>query len=266
MVSIVVAGLVLWVLAATWHSGDQQEQQASNKPPAVNFYAALSTKRGTLYCPLSVALDEREGHGLKAAMDAHLEIIDHEQDVEKLGCEELRAGLPVLLSSDAEHQATAWQSNGRCGMVEGDGGFIFSCDLANSPQMPASAPDTSQAPAGDARATSGNRVVSWDGASKFVGTMRRGWFQDCCTNGKEVATRYAYLRLDRPVDIRATPGDELEQAEPDVGRFELGALKAGTLPPDGTRIAVACHALWAGVTGHYALPVYCDRPVVAVLQ
>ncbi len=72
--------------------------------------------------------------------------------------------------------------------------------------------------------------------------------------------------MDRPVDIRATPVDELEQAEPDVDRIELGAPKTGALPPDGTRIAVVCHALWADITGHYALPVYCDRPVVTALQ
>lgn len=135
LISFVVVGLIVWVLVATWHSGTPQAPKAgASEPTTVNFNAAVRTKRGALYCPLSAALDEREGYGLKAAMNAHLEIIDHEKDVERLGCEELRAGLPVFLSTDARRRAQRWQAEGKCGMVDDNDGFIFSCDLENDPQ------------------------------------------------------------------------------------------------------------------------------------
>ncbi len=98
----------------------------------VNFTLPLYTKSAALVCPLSVASDPREGHGLKDAMDAHLSIFGHEDAVEKLGCQEWREGLLVSLTAEGQKQATAWEEGKNCGMVEFTEGYIFSCDLKNS--------------------------------------------------------------------------------------------------------------------------------------
>lgn len=193
-------------------------------------------------------------------MNAHLEIIDQAKDVERLGCEELRAGLAAFLSTDARRRAEKWQAEGKCGMVGDNDGFIFSCDLENDPQGLAAPPNDDP---GARSGADGRRVVSWEAASTFVGTVHRATFGDCCTNGKEIPTQYAYLLLGQPIDIRATPGDEIEAAKSDVMRLQLGSSKAGTAPPDGAHVAVTCQSLWAGITGHYALPVYCNEPTYA---
>ncbi len=98
----------------------------------MNFILPLYTKRAALVCPLSVAFDNREGYGLKGAVDAHLSIFGHEDAIEKSGCQEWREGLSVSLTDEGQKQATAWEGEKSCGMVEFTQGYIFSCDLRNS--------------------------------------------------------------------------------------------------------------------------------------
>lgn len=107
-------------------------QQTEVEVP-VNFTLPLYTKRAALVCPSSVAFDNREGYGLKGAMDAHLSTFGHEDAIEKSGCQEWREGLSVALTDEGQKQAAEWESEKSCGMVSFSDGYIFSCDLKNSP-------------------------------------------------------------------------------------------------------------------------------------
>jgi hypothetical protein len=113
------------------------ERPETTKPTEVdvpvNFKLPLYTKSAALVCPLAVAFDRREGHGLKEAVDAHLSIFGHEDAIEKSGCQEWREGLSISLSDEGQKQADEWGAEKSCGMVSFSDGYIFSCDLRNSP-------------------------------------------------------------------------------------------------------------------------------------
>lgn len=99
----------------------------------MNFSLPVYTKRSALVCPLSVAFDNREGYGLKGAVDAHLSTFGHDEAVEKSGCQEWREGLPIHLTDNGKNEATQLSAKNMCGMVDHDGGLVFSCDLQNTP-------------------------------------------------------------------------------------------------------------------------------------
>lgn len=102
------------------------------KVPPVDFSLPLFTGRRTLVCPIEVALDFREGHDLKAAVDAHLSMFGHQEAIDKSGCEEWREGIPVFLQEDGQKEASEAQSKGLCQMVHfGSEKLIFSCSLKN---------------------------------------------------------------------------------------------------------------------------------------
>jgi len=116
-------------------------QQPDPENP-VNFAMPLYTKRAALVCPLAVALDRREGYGLKNAVDAHLSIFGHDEAVEKSGCQEWREGLPVSLTDEGQKEAKEWEIEKSCAMVSFTEGYIFSCDLRNSVGATADAKNT----------------------------------------------------------------------------------------------------------------------------
>lgn len=110
-----------------------EKTQPTEVEVPVNFTLPLYTKRAALVCPLAVDFDNREGYGLKGAVDAHLSIFGHDDAIEKSGCEEWREDLPVSLTDEGQNEATKFQSENLCGMVTFTDGYVFSCDLKNSP-------------------------------------------------------------------------------------------------------------------------------------
>jgi hypothetical protein len=128
--TIVLLGFIAWVESATNSTGKSSDAEPKKEPP-VDFSRPLVTGQRTLICPADVSLDRREGHGIKEALDAHLSMFGHDEAVQKSGCQEWREGIPVSLDDEARKQATEFQSQHMCGMVDFDGGMIFSCDLKN---------------------------------------------------------------------------------------------------------------------------------------
>ncbi|HEX5126344.1 MAG TPA: hypothetical protein VFW00_06365 [Rhodocyclaceae bacterium] len=71
---------------------------------------------------MEVLFDNREGHGLQAAME----------DAEKAGCEAWHKGVPIELSDEERQRAKKWQAQHDCGMLDFGEGLILSCDLRNT--------------------------------------------------------------------------------------------------------------------------------------
>lgn len=108
-----------------------QKVDNSQKEIAVDFSSPVYTKQLALVCPLAVAFDPREGHGLKGAIAAHSSIFGHDEAVTKSGCQEWREGLPIALTDEGKKQAAQFDAEDMCGMVSFTDGYIFSCDLRN---------------------------------------------------------------------------------------------------------------------------------------
>lgn len=119
-------------VASTQQVKTPSEQSATANEPPVNFTSPLYTKGSALVCPRSVLFDPREGHGLQVAVDAHLSAFGHDNAVAESGCQEWRDGIPVSLTDEGRQSAVKFESQQRCGMVDFDGGLIFSCDLRNA--------------------------------------------------------------------------------------------------------------------------------------
>ena len=120
-----------------------QKFTPSERP--MDFKLPLYTKAFALVCPSSVALERREGYGLKAAVDAHLSVLGHQNLVAELGCEELREDLPVTLTLEGQQQAARWNNDKMCGMAVFTAGYIFTCDLKNSSNSQAVVDDAEKA-------------------------------------------------------------------------------------------------------------------------
>lgn len=129
-----VALALIFMLAMCSHIDSNQSESRNTSVPKqqVDYARPLQTQKGALVCPFSAAFDNREGHGLLAAMKSRYEIIDRREDAEKAGCSEWKQGLAISLSNSALDQAQHWQTEGTCGMLEFSNGFVFSCDLENS--------------------------------------------------------------------------------------------------------------------------------------
>jgi len=134
---LLVLGFVVYVGAImVIHRNDPPAQKPKFQPPtreniSTNFTSPLYTKSSALVCPERLLFDQREGHGMAEAVQAHLSLWDHETKVEQLGCQELKEGLPISLTSEGMKDAADWESNHKCAMVEFENGYIFSCDLHN---------------------------------------------------------------------------------------------------------------------------------------
>jgi zinc-ribbon domain len=236
--------------SATPSASSEYSQTSQPKEVPVNFDMPLQTKSSTLVCPLSAAFDKQEGHGLQAAMKSRLEVFGRQEDAEKAGCQEWREGLPIQLSDEARQQAKKWQAGHTCGMLMFDAGFVFSCELEN-------ATDNNTSPQ-SVKQTKHNSMVrlKWDAPATLNGILESGVFDNCCVNGEASKQKYIFLRLDNKIGIE--PNGEDEPGMENVDAIQLG----GTLPSfrDGQHIVVKCKQVWAGNTGHYALPVYCNEP------
>ncbi|MDD2720842.1 MAG: zinc ribbon domain-containing protein [Gallionella sp.] len=230
----------------------EQAPISQPKESPVNFDIPLETTAGTLVCPLSAALDNREGHGLQAAMKSRREVFGRQEDAEKAGCQEWREGLPVQLSDKEKQQAKGWQVEHTCGMLTFAAGFVFSCDLRNSTDSnssPQAAKPTNQ---------SGSVRLKWEAPATLSGTLASGVFDNCCVNGEASKQKYIYLRPDSKVSIE--PNDEDEPGIENVEAIQIGGIFPNVR--DGQHIVVQCKQVWPGNTGHYALPVYCNEPTV----
>ena len=136
---VALAVVVAFIMFAPKNDHVEGKERASVAPnvsaaqgkDSIDFALPLYTKRSALVCPLAVVFDRREGYGLKAAVDAHLSVIGHDEAVAKSGCQEWREGLPISLTDDGKKQASQWDAKGMCGMVDFAEGMIFSCDLKN---------------------------------------------------------------------------------------------------------------------------------------
>lgn len=140
IVAIALVAVVAFIIFSPKNSTGAADRQPPAAPPSsvsvrssIDFSSPLYTKGSALVCPVQLAFDLREGHGLSEAIQAHLSPFDHEDKVEQLGCEEWKQGLPVSLSPQGIRDATDLDAKGNCGMVEFAAGYVFSCDLANEP-------------------------------------------------------------------------------------------------------------------------------------
>jgi hypothetical protein len=142
-----VVALILYSLASNAPTASTSQAQttttATTAEPAQpapdghavipDFTQPLYTISSALVCPPEVAQDPREGYGLEGALAAHQSFFSH--DVEKFGCEEVRDGIPVILTDDAKQQlALAHLSpQSPCSdMVTSNIGYVSWCDLRNA--------------------------------------------------------------------------------------------------------------------------------------
>jgi hypothetical protein len=146
LLAVIVVGMILL-------RGKDGGNNARSGPPEVeakvDFGLPLVTGRATLVCPLNIVFDVREGHGIRAAMDAHLTFFGHDEAIEKSGCEEWREGIPITLTEEGKAKAIETQSRQQCGMVDMvhfPEALVFSCDLKNL-YVPPAAPQALSAPA-----------------------------------------------------------------------------------------------------------------------
>jgi hypothetical protein len=105
------------------------------------------------------------------------------------------------------------------------------------------------------------------------GTFDVGTYNDCCWQGKTIKKRFYFIRLDKSVDIINHLGEtKVINGQPkwvESGQIEKNPnikmiqLDGDTLPTpkfkDGQRITVHCSEVWAGDTGHFALPFFCHE-------
>lgn len=137
-------------------------------------------------------------------------------------------------------------------------GFL---STGQSQAAPANAPVTNQADA-QQPANTVPTSVPWSSNGPFVGTIHSGIFDNCCTDGRSISSPYRYLVLDNPLNLSATKGDDTEPATSGVKEIQIANTQAvnWTKVGDGQHVSITCSGLWPGITGHYALPVYCNDP------
>lgn len=130
VLAVLIGGVVLFVVL---HQSHPEESAHADEPKTVqvNFDLPLETSSGALVCPVSALFDNREGHGVQAAMKSRAEVFGRQEDAERAGCEVWREGLPVFLAEEARQRAKKWQAIDRCGMVDFGDRLIYSCDLHN---------------------------------------------------------------------------------------------------------------------------------------
>ena len=86
------------------------------------------------------------------------------------------------------------------------------------------------------------------------GIIKTSTFANCCINGKETISKYRFLDLNPPVDfLNGIDGDKVGTKDVQIDPAWSGFSSI----PDGSHVTVKCKDIWEGMTGHYALPVYC---------
>jgi hypothetical protein len=101
----------------------------------------------------------------------------------------------------------------------------------------------------------------WERPIQLVGKFHRGNFENCCVAGLSKITPYASLTLIKPMDVLDifTPFDDSFNAD-GVSQVQLsGPLSRYDEIQNNQTITVKCGNLVLGLTGHYALPVYCEQ-------
>lgn len=229
-----------------------QAQTSQPEELLVNFDISLETMAGTLVCPLDTVLDNREGHGLQAAMKSRQEVFSRQEDAEKAGCQEWREALPIHLSDTEKKRAKGLQAENRCGMLTFDAGLIYSCDLRNLTNS------NSTPQAAGPKTHSGTVRLKWMAPAILSGALASSVYDDCCHNGEESKQKYVFLRPDSKVSI--DPDGDDEPGIQNIEAIQIG----GTFPNvrDGQHVVIQCKEVSYGFNGHYALPVYCNEPTV----
>lgn len=99
----------------------------------------------------------------------------------------------------------------------------------------------------------------WDQPTTLLGTYHQSEFENCCVDGQATKMPYSQLRLSTAMDVL----DLYPESEPDWNRYNVVQVQIGadarmfaSIKNDDL-IKVHCKQLWQGISGHYALPVYC---------
>lgn len=104
--------------------------------------------------------------------------------------------------------------------------------------------------------------AQWNKPFMLSGSIHSGTYVDCCQEGKEMAKKYKFLRLDQMLKISGGGGGEGD--DPDLDGVQTIQLDMGFDPAlyrakENDRVTIHCDAMYFGATGHYALPVYCHQ-------
>jgi hypothetical protein len=98
----------------------------------------IYTQQRAVVCPLRIMYDNRVGHDVRAALDATLSTIGHDDNVRDVGCEVWKAGVQVFLGEPTIKQIHILNAKRQCTFVffgrtkdEIDEALIFSCHLTN---------------------------------------------------------------------------------------------------------------------------------------
>ena len=99
----------------------------------------------------------------------------------------------------------------------------------------------------------------------FEGEFHTSGFDNCCFYGESIKSKYDYIKLDRSFVIAADFNEESDRYsfhEVQIAHKEGVSNKIA----EGTPIKLYCQKLFEGFTGHYALHVYCENPVIKVMK
>lgn len=99
-------------------------------------------------------------------------------------------------------------------------------------------------------------LVEWNKRVVVSGTVLQGEFDNCCINGESKKDRYLYLKLDKPMNINS-PTRAFEPSLKGVVNIQISSNAANDYI--GQAVSVECKQIIYGVTGRYALEVYCDK-------
>ena len=107
-----------------------------------------------------------------------------------------------------------------------------------------------------------NQRVEWGTPVTLNGIIKFNFFDNCCFEGKSKKTRYAYIVLDKKIDLIENDESRREWNMYGVGIIQISLTDEIKKLSNGEYVSVDCNQLWEGATMHYALPVYCYEPKV----
>jgi len=110
------------------------------------------------------------------------------------------------------------------------------------------------------------KSTDWNSTVTLTGKYYLKKFNNCCFFGKEKTENYHHLQLSSSIDIIDNSDDtesiyNIKQVQ--IAYIDSASKKINFLGiRNGDFITIRCENLWEGNTGHYALPVYCNKPTI----
>lgn len=139
MKTLLTAFLIAILISACDSNESSTEHHVTKIDTSQPIYTAqISSDYGAMVCPIDALLDQRVGHGFSALIEAKLSVLNHQEKIAAVGCEELKGGIELSFDAEALKRIDELQEKGEVGFVMIQnllgGKIAFTGDLTNNPQ------------------------------------------------------------------------------------------------------------------------------------